>query len=162
MSNKTESMPQFIDRFLIRTALGVLLMSLAYGSAGVSFLVGPPVHDWLESAQLVLSLGAVAVVLPVFVKLFVMRRGIARIECGPEGFISGAFRKAGSNAFTCAFVVLVVLEPISRRWLTDLPTSFFLNALLCLILGTFGAAFFLLSRDTGPEDDLDLGDDGER
>ncbi|MDX1571284.1 MAG: hypothetical protein R3200_12440 [Xanthomonadales bacterium] len=159
MFNKSESMPQFIDRFLTRTALGVLLMSFAYGAGAATYLVDDPLHDWLETAQLLLSLGAVAAVLPVFVKLFRLRHGVARVDCGPEGFIAGAFRKAGSHAFTFAFIVLILFEPLSKRWLTDLPTAFFINVLLCLILGVFSGGFFLLSRDDAPEDEFDAGDD---
>ena len=49
----------------------------------------------------------------------------------------------------------LILEPLSKKYLTELPTDFFINLILCLTLGVFSLTFFFLNRD----DDDDLEDE---
>ena len=55
-ANNTESMAQFADRFLLRTAVGVLLIAIAYAIGAAMYLVGDEVSGYLDKLQLLLAM----------------------------------------------------------------------------------------------------------
>jgi hypothetical protein len=151
----TESMAQFADRFLLRTAIGVLLVAIAYAAGAAMYLVGDEIADYLDKLQLLLAVAAVVIILPGFIK-YARLRAAGQCRAGePEGFVAEVFNKACVKAFSLTFVFLIILEPLSKKYLTELPTNFFINLTLCLSLGVFSLTFFFLNR----EDDDDLEDE---
>lgn len=155
------SSAEFIDHFLRRSALGMLLLALAYGAATLALLVGPVLAVWLGYVQLGLSLAILAVVLPVFLR-FVRRRASKASGCGEaDSYLVAQFQRASAWAFSASFIGLVVLEVVVRKWYPALPAGLALNAILCLSLAVMSLAFLLLDRQNDaeeePEDDIEDG-----
>lgn len=138
-----EPMPQFIDRFLTRTAVGLLLIALAQGSA-IAFALLNEGSAWrgpLDLAELALGVATLIAVLPAFVALMI-RRSRGQEACMADGFIADAFRRAGSAAFTCTFLGLVIARMSAHRLPDAWTTDVVLRALLAIALGAFAIAFF--------------------
>jgi len=157
---KKESMAQFSDRFLKRTALAVLVMAAAYGAAAISHFVGDTVAGYLHWAKKVFAIGGALIVLPVFAKLMWLwfKRGKGSLGT-PAGFIGGMFAKASVRAFETGFIAMIVFEPLSRGTLAHLPPAFFIQTVLAISIAVLGITFFVLSRDDDDEIDDDFGDD---
>lgn len=156
--SKSETAPQFVDRFLQRTAIGVLMMSLAYLIGAALYLVQDPWQKPLDVGQFLLSIGAVVVVLPVFLGYVRLRASGECSRAETDGFVADVFNRACVMAFSLTFVILIALEPLTRRFFEHLPTPFFINLILGLSLGVFSVTFFRLSHDDEDDDDFDVGD----
>ena len=147
-TDNTPSIAQLAERFLHRTALGVLLMALAYALAAAMYLVSEPLEQRLDLVQLVLAMAAVIVVLPGFVRMLRVRMARGTDCADADSYIGEQFRKACVMAFSITFVVLAVAGPVSRQLPSDLPPDFYIQSVLALSLGAFSATFFVsLWRD---------------
>jgi len=155
--NNNESTAQFIDKFLHRTAIGTLLMTCAYAVSSAMYLVSEEVAATLDVVELLLALSAVVVVLPVFIQMVRLR---SRQQCGQaelDGYMAEVLKKACVKAFSFTFVFLILLEATSEKYLTKLPTGFFINVIRAFSLGVFSLTFLLLLRsdDAETEDHFD-------
>ena len=148
-----ESIPQFQDRFLQRTAVGVLCLAGGYAASAGQFLVGEGPAQVLDVLDLAFALAAVAMVLPPFVKLLRLRRSDEWACANTEGFVGEVFRTACVRTFTLMFVLLVLAEPLSDRFLLQLPTNFFINVILAVTLAMFSLSFLLLNRDDDEDEE---------
>ena len=159
MMNKdnSESTAQFVDKFLHRTAIGVLLMAFAYVTSSAMYLVSEEVAATLDVVELLLALLAVAAVLPVFIKYVRLRSNRQCDQSESDGYMADVLKKACVKAFSFTFVFLIILEPTSEKYLTELPTDFFINVILAFTLGVFSLTFFSLIRSDHDEfeDDFD-------
>jgi hypothetical protein len=157
---KTESTAQLTDRFLQRTAIGVLVMSIAYATSAAAYLVGEELAETLDKLEMVPALLAVAIILPIFVK-FVRLRANRDCATGDAGsYLAEVYKKAGLKAFSFGFVFLVILEPLTKNAFSHLPGNFFVNVILSFLLAVFGLTFLLLSRDD--DDEFDDEDETEQ
>lgn len=154
-----ESVAQFVDRFLQRSATGVLLVGTAYALSAVMYFVGDEVSGYLSKVTLVLGILAVISVLPVFIKMVRLRSNKQCNWSGSDSYMMGVFNKACVSAFEATFIFLIVLEPLSKKFLTEQPTNFFINVVLAVAASVLGLAFFFRTRrdEAELEDDLDPG-----
>lgn len=146
-----EPIAQFVDRFLQRTATGVLLVGFAFAVSAAMYLVTDEVAAHLDKLTLLLGLAAVIAVLPVFIKMMRLR---ANKECnwsGSDSYLSGVFNKACVLAFEVTFVFLIILQPVTKKFLTDQPTDFFINVILSVSAVVLGVAFFYRIRKDADE-----------
>jgi len=156
---KQESFAQFIDQFLQRTTIGVFLVALAYGTAAAKHFAGADMVDYLKGAKMVLGLLAVVIIVPSCIKLASWRTK-NRADCaGSDGFIAGIYTKSAERAFSAAFVTMVVLEVLSRKALSHLPTAFFIQFALMVSLLALSLSFYFMSRDTGGDFDDEFDDE---
>jgi hypothetical protein len=154
MSKQSQlSSAEFIDHFLRRSALGVLLLALAYGAAALALLVGPTLSVWLGYVQLGLSLAILVVVFPSFWR-YLRWRGRRMSGCAEsDSYLAAQFQRASARAFSASFIGLVVLEVVVRKAYPALPAGLALNAILCLSLGVMSLAFFFFDRQHDSEED---------
>ena len=139
----------------LRLVLFGLFAVLAGGyaaSAGI-FLANEPVAEVLDYLDLALALMAVAIVLPPFIQLMRLRRSEEWACANTEGFVGEVFRTACVRTFTFMFVLLILAEPLSDRFLLHLPTNFFINVILAATLAMFSLSFLLLNRDDDDEEE---------
>jgi hypothetical protein len=137
------------EAFLERTALGVLLLSLAYGCAvagGLSHGRLALTFGWLQRA---LNIGVIGVLLPSFWRYF--RRGPQGCGHPLDGFVVDVFRRAALVTFCANFLLLLALELVTRKGFIALTPPQLVQGLLCASLGTFGLAFLRMARV--PEED---------
>ena len=160
MSQQSEEpIAQFVDRFLQRTAIGVLLVGIAFAVSAVMCLVTDETAQYLDKLSLLLGLIAIVFVLPVVIKMVRLKRNKQCDWSGSDSYISGVFNKACVSAFEATFIFLIILEPVTKKYLTNQPTDFFINVILSLSAGVLGLAFFYRTRkDTAElEDDFTEG-----
>lgn len=147
-----EPLPQFVDRFLSRTAMGVATMATTYALGAALFFLDGELATWVDRLQGALAILAVIIVLPTFLRFVVMRRKGQCREVESGGFISEVFQKACARGFTATFVAMMLMEPLSKKITMTLPPSFYLSVALAISLGVFGVSFFSLTR---VDDELD-------
>ena len=151
--DSAESVSQFIDRFLQRTAIGVTLLSLANGLGAAGHLVGDRAAALADGAQFVLAVLIVLVVFPVFARLVWLRR---RARCDwseSDSYMGQIFGQACVAAFSTAFILLIAFQATAERFFAGLPTAFFLDAVLAGSLAVLAIRFFGLARSDDDEDD---------
>ena len=155
--NNIESSAQFIDKFLHRTAIGTLLMTCAYAVSSAMYLVSEELVATLDVVELLLALSAVVVVLPVFIQYVRLRYRQQCSHAESDGYMAEVLKKACMKAFSLTFVFLILLEPTTEKYLTELPTDFFINVILAFSLGVFSLTFLALIQSDGDEleDDFD-------
>jgi len=161
MSGRNENSPdrhnspaQIIDNFMQRTALGMLLMTIAYTMSTAMYAVAPETAEVLDKLQLGLGLLVLLVVFPAFLRMVKLRRRM-RSDCSEtDGYIVAMFRKASTLAFSLTFVFLIIMQVVTEKFQTELPAEFFINAVLAFSLGVFSITFFVLIHS-------DSGDEGE-
>lgn len=160
MSQQTEeSVAQFVDRFLQRSATGVLLVGAAYALSAAMYFANDEISGYLNNVTLALGILAVISVLPVVVKMVRLRRNKQCDWSGSDSYMMGVFNKACVSAFEATFIFLIVLEPVTKKFLTEQPTNFFINVVLALAASVLGLGFFLRTRrdEAALKDDLDNG-----
>lgn len=142
-----------LERFMQRTALGVFLLALRYGMTAAGPLLGEELMALVRYLQLALSLLIVLLVLPAFWHYLKLRRQ-RRADCAnPDSFVLEMFRRAALIAFSYSFVLLVLLDLVSRKSLVYLSAPLVINLVLSFMLAVFSISFYLLSRLDEPDDD---------
>ena len=146
-----EPIAQFVDRFLQRTAIGVLLVGFAFAVSAAMYLVTDEFAAYLDKLTLLLGLAAVITVLPVVVRMMRLRANKQCNWSGADSYVSGVFNKACVSAFEVTFIFLIILEPVTKKFLTDQPTDFFINVILSVSAAVLGVAFFYRTRKDADE-----------
>ncbi len=72
-----------------------------------------------------------------------------------DGYLVEMFKRASAMAFSLTFVFLMILEPVTEKYLAGLPAPFFINATLAFSLGVLSVGFFRLARDDGDDESDD-------
>ncbi len=156
MSNQDDhSRAEFIDRFMHRTAIGVLLIALAYASSAMAPFLSEAAGAYLDGLELALRVLAVIIILPQFIKMIRLRARQPE-DCETDGFIVDVYKRAASMAFALTFVALLVMQVLAGRQFADLPPGFYINAALAISLGVFSITFLRLAHADDGEDDDDL------
>lgn len=148
---KKETGAQLHDRFLLRSAISMLLLAVIYASDAVRHMLAGNVVDLMKQAEQLLAVLLMINLLPVTLKL-IWRKRIAR-ECRGEedGFALSTYNRSIVKAFAVGFISSIVALQLSEGMLSYLPATFFLNSILALTLGTLSISFLLMSRDTADD-----------
>lgn len=151
-----QSPAQMVDRLLQRTAIGVSLLTISYAMAAAMYVIDDQgIVDFMDRLQLVPSILVLLIVFPAFVK-FARLRYRQKSECAEaDGYLVEMFKRASAMAFSLTFIFLIILELVTEKYLTDLPTPFFINATLAFSLSVLSIAFFRLAHGDGDDGDDD-------
>ncbi len=154
-----ESPAQIVDRLLQRTAIGVSLLTISYSMAAAMYVISDQeIVGLMDRLQFIPSILVLLIVFPAFVK-FARLRYRQKNECSEaDGYLVEMFKRASAMAFGLTFVFLIILEPVTGKYLTELPTPFFINVTLAFSLGVLSIAFFRSVRgdsDDQSDDDFD-------
>ena len=151
-----ESPAQIVERLLQRTAIGVSLLTISYAMAAAMYVINDQgIVDFMDRLQLVPSILVLLIVFPAFVR-FARLRYRQKRECAEaDGYLVEMFKRASAMAFSLTFIFLIILELVTEKYLTDLPTPFFINATLAFSLGVLSVGFFRLARDDGDDESDD-------
>jgi hypothetical protein len=116
-------------------------------------LVAEPVAVYLDRIQLAIGLAVLVVVPPVFIK-YTRHRARLKASCPqPDGFMAEAFSLAARKSFSLTFVFMTVLQIVTKRYFTDLPTEFFINVIMAFSPGIFSLTSFAQVRGINADDD---------
>lgn len=131
-------------RALLSAAFLAIGCGYAAGAAG-HLLDHPGVLRWLE-----IGTTSVGVVLVLWAMSWKARklRGRSASYLGDEGFVATTVTRAHVASWAATFVTLALLKVFGDD--TDLPTEFFLQVVLAVMLLVHGIVFFALNR---PESD---------
>lgn len=133
------------DRRLQLVAWGVLAMGLKFAADAAAHLASEAWATWLDRLALGLALLALLLILPVFASKF--RPAAPGIVPKADGFAASMLRQSQASAMNAALLALVLLEIASKRF-PELPSSFFLELVLAILLGTLATKFLFLGRAT--------------
>jgi hypothetical protein len=150
--SKHISAAEFVDAFMWRIALAVGLVSLAYASSALTFVVADSVSYYLDKVNLVLGLAAVALILPQFLKMARHKARNLSSTMEPEGFVVDAYKRAAEKAFSFTFIFLIFLDIMIENVWANLPAEFLINVIVSFSLATFSLSFFFFSRSHSDED----------
>ncbi len=156
MNDHPESVAQFIDRFLLRTAIGVALVAVGQAISAAMHVAGDDVAGMLDKLALLLSVAVIVIVLPVFVRLVRMRLDKSCDYSEADSYLAQVLNKACVFAFSLTFVLVVGLKATSGRLFVDQPPDFFLSIIAAASLGIFSVVFFVAQHsDDEPADEFD-------
>lgn len=156
---KDEPVAQFVDRFIVRMMVCVSLMAVSYSCAAGLHFVADTIQGYLDTARTATGLLAAALILPLFIKLFWLRKKYPAAFSCEMGFMENIMARAGEKAFALTFVFLVLVEPIALNMLHDLPPAFFLQTAITFSLAVFAISFHIYNRAADMEDDAFEGED---
>ena len=152
---KKENGAQLYDRFLMRTALSLLMLTLVYALDALRGFAADDIAALMARAEGILGILIVLNLLPVTIKLLWFRAK-GKPGCNdPDGFMASTFNAAAVRAFAIGFVSMLVALELSRSVLSDWPATVFLNIVLALMLGVLSVSFLLASRETEADDDFE-------
>lgn len=156
MSNgDQQSVAEFVDIFMQRIALGVFLVSLAYGASALIFVSDGEIASYLGKAKLGLGILAVILVLPQFIKMVRFKMKRPSDGCEPEGFVVDVYKRAAEKGFAFTFIFLLIMDVVTDKVVTDLPPKFFIEVVIAASLAIFSLSFFFLNRETDDREDDD-------
>lgn len=142
------------DRHRTLLAAAFLAIGLGYAAGAAGHLLDQPRPlRWLEVG--VTALGMLIILGAMSWKARKLR-GRSAPYLGGEGFVAGTVTRAHVVSWTATLVVLAFLKVFVDG--TGLPTEFFLQTVLAVMLVVHGAVFFALNRTTeedGRTDDDD-------
>ena len=150
---KPLSSAQFVDRFMTRTATGVLLVSLAYAATTVEYFAPETLAFYLDKLALILGLLAVVIVFPQFVQLIRRRTKLGIGKNEPEGFVIEVYKRAAERAFSLTFIFLLFMDVMTDRGLAGLPAEVVVETIIAFSLAIFSLSFFIFNRAFDGEDD---------
>ncbi len=159
-SGNNLSPAQFVDRFMTRTALGIFLVSLAYGASVFERLLEGETVAILDKLGLALGIGAIVIVLPQFISLIKRRKSLELGSGEPEGFVTDVYKRAAERAFALTFVFLLFMDIMTGRTLSGLSAEVAIKIVIAVSLAIFSISFYLFNRVD--DEDLDEFEDETR
>ncbi len=155
--SKNETGAQLYDRFLLRSALSMLMLAVVYTLDASRSFAADDAASIMKRAEGILAILLMINLLPVMAKLmwFKVKR---KPGCNdPDGFVASTFKEAAVRGFSTGFIAMLVALELSKGPLADWPATVFLNIVLALMLGVLSVSFLLANRETEPDEDF--GDD---
>ena len=152
-----EALAQQAERFLIQTASGVLCMSFAYLAGVLGYVLTADIQPLLDGVKTGLSLLAMVIVLPGFIRLARLRMLEKAHDCDADSYTGSVFQRACVNAFSAMFIALILSEPASKILPEALPLDFYRGSFLVIGLSVLSISFFVtLWRDRQDDDSEEL------
>lgn len=137
------------DRHGRLVLISIVLASLMVFSNAVEDVADPALAGYMKMTQAVLIVGMVAALAPCFVWWYWTLRRLPveeqREYFAADSFIVHALKRAKSASWVVVLMLLIVMGPMSKRS-GDLPTEFFFDMVLGIMLGVFGVYALILSR----------------
>lgn len=149
MSGKNEiSTADAFDRGRRRIALMTMAISIIFAGRAADHVLGPEADGYLQIVKIAMQIVAVAAFLSVVYWVFVkLPKGERHLYFSADGFVIDTVRRAQNISWIVTFLALMVLEEISGMApLRELPSSFFLQAAMAVMLGVSSVVFFYLNR----------------
>ncbi len=155
-----QSPAEIADGFLRRTAIAVMLVSLAMGLRLIEHWASEDIWNMLNIIQRVLAILIVLIIIPGLFRFKKLRQ--AEKNCTQsDSYIAAMYQKAGMAAFNVIILSLIALAMVPKRFWADLPVDFTLDLMMAISFGAFGIAFFYLTRPDGDEGNGDEWDDSK-
>ncbi len=154
---KPEPIAEVLDKFMHAVAIALLLFSLKFATSAAMHFADGSLLNILDWTEIVLTGLAVIILIPAGFRFKLLKYKPEHRFFEPNGYVIDIFRRSFEKGFSITFLMLVILDVATKRHFTEIPTAFFIEIILVVMLGSFGIAFFLLSHRA----DTDLFDDGE-
>ncbi|MEX2528278.1 MAG: hypothetical protein WEA09_11625 [Gemmatimonadota bacterium] len=149
--SRKHSVPDIADRHRRLIAFALLALGARYAVSASVHLVDSRFESVLEMVADGFALVGVGLVVPVFIwKARNRSKEDWHLYGDPDGFVAQTITRAQSVSWVATFLVLVVLEPLNRlsEWM---PTAFFFDMVLAMMILIFSGAYFVLDRAPADE-----------
>lgn len=146
---RTQPLPpaEAADRHALLIGVALLAMALKYAASATAHFVDEPLVRYLDYAEIVCALFAVAAVLWIFAwKVRRLTPSERRAYLGEDSFVVEAMRRSRDASWNVTFVVLVALELVAKR-VAEVPSEFFVQATIAAMLAALSLKFFYVNRD---------------
>ena len=149
------STAEFTENFQRSIAIAMLLMSFAYVSSAAEYIVSEQTGYILDKFEMGIAIIVMLIILPKFLlSVGKLSKGQRRSCFEAEGYVAHMFKRACAKAFEFTFIVLIAMDVISGKYLTDLPSDFFIKIVLAISMAIFALTFFYFNRGEN-EDEFD-------
>ena len=140
-SVKAVSVAEMADKHLKILAIAVFFMAIKYAVSAAMIFISEEFKGVVNVLELVVQvIAAVLILYIMFWKFRLLTREQRKKFFDSESYVVSVFNLAMQKALGITFVVLIILEAISRK--SGLPADFFLNTIISLMLGVLSVVFF--------------------
>ena len=153
--NATDGTPiaEAADRRWHMLAVAMLLLAAKAATTAAIALIGEPVPRYLDVAEAVFALAAVAIVVwMLYVKFARIPSQHRRQFLHIEGYVRESLRKACYASWATTFILLSMLG-VMDRLMSRYPAEVFVNLIVAIMLSVFSLTFFWLNRPIGDDAD---------
>jgi len=133
------------DRHRQYFALALLGVGLIYLAKAVAHLVSGGVAEFLDHASTVLALLVIGSLVPAMITKLRLPADQKMIYFSEDGYVAQLLRRAFSVSWVTTLISLISLEFIARGILADLPSVFFIQVGLFILLSVMSVTFLLLN-----------------
>lgn len=155
---KSESLAQLTERLQSYSAIVVTLIGVAFGCDAFAVISAPATAELLQQANDIIMV-AVMLGAALMFWMWVRLSPASRCKGEPEGFITDVSKKATLYAWTLTALLLIFWAPILDAAALDWPVAVVTELTVAASMLVYGAAFFLLSRESGDDADDFLSDE---
>lgn len=146
MFNQNKSLAETADIHKQLAALCVFLLALKYAASAAMFLVDDTIVrylDWFEIGSLLLIL---FLVLPMLAwKFRQLPKHQRQLYRDPDGYLATVTKQSMAKSWIVIWVMLMLFEAIADDFLLTLPTEFFVQCIIAIMLAIFSITFFYLT-----------------
>lgn len=141
------------ERHASLLGVAVLLVALKFAASAALHFTDGALAGALDTAELVLALGAAALALWILGwKALRLSPADRRAYLSEDGFAFEALRQSRIASWNITFLLLVALEIFADR-AGSVPPTFFVQVALAILLAVFGLKFFWVMRAADGGDD---------
>lgn len=144
-SSQMVSAADVADRHRQYFALALLGVGLIYLAKAVAHLVSGGVAEFLDHASTVLALLVIGSLVPAMITKLRLPADQKMIYFSEDGYVAQLLRRAFSVSWVTTLISLISLEFIARGILADLPSVFFIQVGLFILLSVMSVTFLLLN-----------------
>lgn len=152
-TNKNMNLAETADSHQQLIAVCVFLLALKYAASAAMFLVDDAIIrylDWFEIGSVLLIL---LIVFPIFVwKFRQLPKHQRHLYRDPDGYLAMVTKQAMAKSWQVIWILLVLFEIVADEFLLTLPTEFFVQCIIAIMLAIFSITFFYLSWVDSRED----------
>lgn len=136
------------DRHRHLLAFSLLAIGAIYAVSAATHLTGETAAVYLDWVQIGGAGVAVLLLVPIFGwKLRHRSADMRHLYFSPEGFVAETVRKAQQASWVTTFVLVILLASFDETIANlGLPPEFFLEGIVGVMAGVFGAVFLVLNR----------------
>jgi len=135
--------PEQLDRNMYIVAFAVFLIALKYIVSASMTIAGPELNKTLDVIELVLALsGAAAILFVLGWKFRQLDASQRKKYFNTESYVVNIFNVATMKAFGVLFLILALGEPFIKKYGQALPTQFYINMILAIMLVSLSTVFF--------------------
>jgi energy-coupling factor transporter transmembrane protein EcfT len=137
--------------------LSMFLLSLIFAIETGSYFVGESVGNFLSiTAKVFVGLLFISIFFTVFWKIKFIPGDKRYLVNSEDSFVAHALNKACKISWILTFIILTVITVTTGRESSTFPAQFYINLAQFSMTAVFSISFFILFRDSGDENVIEV------